>query len=201
MARYCRLKRMRYQLAIANYQPEQFVFVDETRKDDRTTYRRRGRARRGYRAESRVQFVRGVGYSVLPALTIDGFLSAEVVEGAFTKETFQRFILREVVHFMNPYPGKNSILVMDNCQIHKSRVLARILRGMGMRVMFLPPYSPDYNPIEEAFSCYKAWIRRQGDVVRSYPGSPKAILLRGLYESVSVGDIWGFYKHCGYVYE
>jgi transposase len=92
MARYCRLKRMRYQLAIANYQPEQFVFVDETRKDDRTTYRRRGRARRGHRAESRVQFVRGVGYSVLPALTIDGFLSAKVLESAFTKETFERFI-------------------------------------------------------------------------------------------------------------
>jgi hypothetical protein len=192
---------MQYQLKIANYQPEQFVFVDETRKDDRTTYRRRGRARRGHRAESRVQFVRGVGYSVLPALTIDGFLSAEVVAGSFKKATFEHFILTEVVPFMNPYPGKNSILVMDNCRIHKSRFLARILRDMGMRVLFLPPYSPDYNPIEEAFSAYKSWIRRQGNMVRCYPGNPKTILMRGLFESVAVEDIRGFYKHCGYIYE
>jgi hypothetical protein len=134
---------MQYQLAIANYQPDQFVFVDEKRKDDRTTYRRRGRARRGHRARSSIQFVRGVGYSVLPALTIDGFLSAEVTAGAFTMATFERFIFQEVVPFMNPYPGKNSILVMDNCRIHKSRLLVSILRGMGMRVLFLPPYSPD----------------------------------------------------------
>jgi hypothetical protein len=117
------------------------------------------------------------------------------------RQYFERFILRKVVAFINPYSGKNLILVMDNCCIHKSRIWARILRGMGMRVMFLPPYSPDYNPIEEPFSCYEAWIRRQGDVVRDYPSSPKAILLHRLYESVSVEDIEGFYKRCGYMYE
>ncbi|KAA8892797.1 hypothetical protein FN846DRAFT_754566, partial [Sphaerosporella brunnea] len=65
---------------------------------------------------------------VLPALTIDGYISAEVVEGAFTRDTFQRFILREVVPHMTAYPGKNSILVMDNCQIHKSHFLVGLLR-------------------------------------------------------------------------
>ncbi|KAA8893069.1 hypothetical protein FN846DRAFT_751495, partial [Sphaerosporella brunnea] len=53
----------------------------ETRKDDRTTYRKYGRATHGQRAEAEIQFVRGVGYSVLPAMSLDGFLAVDIVEG------------------------------------------------------------------------------------------------------------------------
>jgi len=54
---------------------------------------------------------------------------------------------------MNPYPQDKSILVLDNCAIHKTRVLQEIVEGFGRVLLFLPPYSPDLNPIEESFSC------------------------------------------------
>jgi transposase len=188
-----RRKRLQYVLDTADYRPDQFVFLDETRKDDHTTYRRYGRALHGHRAMTEIQFVRGVGYSVLPAMSLDGFLAVDVVEGAWKMDSFENFVLFDVVPHMNPFPGKNSVLVMDNCRIHKSGFLLNILRGLGFRVHFLPPYSPDYNPIEQAFSVYKAWLRKNGHIVRTYDGPPISILVQGLYESVGLSDIAGFF--------
>jgi DDE superfamily endonuclease len=54
---------------------------------------------------------------------------------------------------MNPYPQDKSILILDNCAIHKTRALREIVEGNGQVLLFLPPYSPDFNPIEESFSC------------------------------------------------
>ena len=56
---------------------------------------------------------------------------------------------------MNPYPQNKSIIVLDNCAIHKSDLLREVVEGSGQLLVFLPPYSPDYNPIEESFSCGK----------------------------------------------
>jgi len=61
---------------------------------------------------------------------------------------------------MNQYPGDNSVIVMDNARIHHDKELVTLLEGLGCRVVFLPPYSPDFNPIETAFSSVKSWIRR-----------------------------------------
>ena len=57
---------------------------------------------------------------------------------------------------MNPYPQDKSILILDNCAIHKTRALREIVEGSGQVLIFLPPYSPDFNPIEESFSCGKS---------------------------------------------
>lgn len=54
---------------------------------------------------------------------------------------------------MNPYPQDKSILILDNCAIHKTRALREIVEGSGQVLLFLPSYSPDFNPIEESFSC------------------------------------------------
>src|SRR5213080_4707603 len=64
---------------------------------------------------------------------------------------------------MNAYPGDNSVIVMDNARIHHDNELIELLEGLECRVVFLPPYSPDYNPIETAFSIIKSWIKRNHD--------------------------------------
>ena len=56
---------------------------------------------------------------------------------------------------MNPYPGDNSVIVMDNARIHHDNELITLLEGLGCRIVFLPPYSPDFNPIETAFLTIK----------------------------------------------
>ena len=65
------------------------------------------------------------------------------------------FLLKTICQLpkMNPYPQDKSILILDNCAIHKTRVLREIVEGFGCVLLFLPPYSPDFNPIEESFSC------------------------------------------------
>lgn len=119
--------------------PNERVYVDESRFDRRTATRTRAWAFRGERAFSKVFFLRGkrcvfinylpiltnciqISYSILPALSLDGILHVNVVEGAFNTETFNRFIA-ELIERMQPYDeerhNKNSVLIMDNCRIHK----------------------------------------------------------------------------------
>ena len=64
---------------------------------------------------------------------------------------------------MAPYPEKNSVIIMDNARIHHDEELVRLVESLGRQVEFLPPYSPDFNPIETAFSSIKAWIKRHRD--------------------------------------
>lgn len=70
---------------------------------------------------------------------------------------------------MSPFPGKNSVLVMDNAKIHHDEEMINLIESIGCRVLFLPPYSPDYNPIELAFSTLKRWIRGNRDFMETCP--------------------------------
>ena len=66
---------------------------------------------------------------------------------------------------MNPFPGLRSVLILDNVNSHLSEDLATMCEEAGVRLEYLPPYSPDYNPIEESFSALKAWMRRNRELV------------------------------------
>jgi hypothetical protein len=68
---------------------------------------------------------------------------------------------------MNPYPEKNSVIVLDNAKIHHDENLVEILEELGCRVIFLPPYSPDFNPIEMAFGTIKSWMKRNRDFMNA----------------------------------
>lgn len=78
---------------------------------------------------------------------------------------------------MNPYPGSNSVIVMDNARIHHNADLISLLEGLGCRVIFLPPYSPDYNPIETAFSIIKSWIKRNSSFMEACEDPIYALLI------------------------
>lgn len=107
--------------------------------------------------------MRGKSYSVLPALSLSGVLHVKVVEDAFNMETFNQFIA-ELLEKMNKYDPEhhppNSVIILDNCRIHKDPEMIQMVQQRGMRIEFLPPYSPDLNPIELCFAGMKAWIRR-----------------------------------------
>jgi transposase len=78
---------------------------------------------------------------------------------------------------MNPYPGKNSVLVMDNAKIHHDEHMINIIESVGCKVLFLPPYSPDFNLIELAFSVIKSWIKRNKDFIEICPDPEFAIIV------------------------
>ena len=69
---------------------------------------------------------------------------------------------------MNPFPGKNSVLVMDNAKIHHDNEMVNVIERSGCKVLYLSPYSPDYNPIEITFSTIKIWIRRNRDFMENW---------------------------------
>jgi hypothetical protein len=117
------------------YTADQLVFVDESSFDRRTTYRGKAWAIQGQRAIRKAFFVRGKRcafsyfelllltfwnrYSILPAISLDGMLSVSIVEGSFNKFSFADFI-EGVLDQMNPFPGTKSVVIMDNCRIHKA---------------------------------------------------------------------------------
>ncbi|KIN97848.1 hypothetical protein M404DRAFT_159410, partial [Pisolithus tinctorius Marx 270] len=107
-------KCLEYLTQIGNYEAEQLVFVDESSVDCRTTYRSHAWSIRGMKAQCKAFFVH-----VLPALSLrDGIMHCEVVEGSFCMETFTLFI-KWLLNKMQPFPALNSVIVMDNCSIHK----------------------------------------------------------------------------------
>jgi transposase len=102
---------------------------------------------------------------------------------------------------MNKWPLPNSVLVVDNASIHKVTGIRELVEQHSMRLMFLPSYSPDLNPIELAFSSIKAWLRVNHDRVNQAMESKDGSVYNALWQavhSVTPEKARGWYKHCGY---
>lgn len=144
----------------------------------------------------------------------------EVLDRSFTGEEFTDFV-HGVLGQMNPWPLPNSVLVMDNASIHKAPGIREMVEEQyvavhfqqkailihhlqsGMRLLFLPAYSPDLNPIEEAFSAIKAWMRANRDYVTGEMGGPFSdpyvLIWEAIYGVVTPEKAYGWYKHSGYI--
>lgn len=138
---------------------------------------------------------------MLPALSLDGILHLEVVEGAITGDIFRQFV-QGLLPRMNEWPLPNSVLVMDNATIHKVEGIREMVEERGARILYLPAYSPDLNPIELAFSSIKAWLRLNRDRVNQEleNGNVYDAFWQAVH-SVTPDNAKGWYKHSGYVYD
>ncbi|KAG9087827.1 hypothetical protein FRC07_012729 [Ceratobasidium sp. 392] len=102
---------------------------------------------------------------MLPGMSRDGILALDVVKGSFSAATFHTFISK-LLDKMNPYPAPNSIIIMDNCRIHKDPETLQMITARGIHYIFLPPYLPNYNPIKLAFLKIKGGLKRDKDYAR-----------------------------------
>lgn len=112
------------------------------------------------------------------------------VEGATTREVFEAY----VEHFLAPALKPGEIVVMDNLGAHRPKRIRESIESRGCELLYLPPYSPDLNPIEEAFSKVKHVLRKIG-------ARTKEALVEAMGRalgSVSAKDIAGYFAHCGY---
>lgn len=104
---------------------------------------------------------------------------------------------------MNPYPGPRSVLVLDSCHIHHVPGVAEMCEERGVKLIYLPPYSPDLNPIEEFFSYMKAFIQRNGqefrDIVESGDKLKPYYFLYNILDTIQPKNIWGWFSHSNYV--
>ena len=103
---------------------------------------------------------RGKRFHILPALTVNGLLEYLVYPGSTTGDAFFLWLAKDLLPKMNPYPGPNSVLVMDNASWHLGQQLEAACEAAGVRLIYLPPYSPDFNPIETYFGDLKTYMRR-----------------------------------------
>ncbi|THU94790.1 hypothetical protein K435DRAFT_576742, partial [Dendrothele bispora CBS 962.96] len=99
---------------------------------DQTIYRHYGRSVSEEHATIPANFVRGDRYSLVAALGVEGYAAARVVSGSVDSDEFFDFIVSEVMPTMNPFPGDRSVIIMDNCAIHKLEALHEVVEGMGI---------------------------------------------------------------------
>jgi len=141
---------------LAQYKTHTLVFVHETGTDRRDGNRKIGYSMQGHSIKAQKLFVRGKHISVLTAMSVQGILALHIVRGGVDADKYYDFLCRHLQIFM-PFDGDNehSVVVLDNCSIHHVRGMDEILQDVGVIVQYLTPYSPDLNPIEEAFSKVK----------------------------------------------
>ncbi len=145
---------------------------------------------RGKRAFFKVPRNRGKNTTLLASMGWEGMGPSMAVEGSTTKEVFETYI----EHFLAPVLRPGQLVVMDNLGAHKGVRVRELIESRGCKLLYLPPYSPDYNPIEEAFSKIKSFLRRVG--ARTREGLVEA-MGRAL-DALSAKDARGFFAHCGY---
>ena len=120
-----------------------------------------------------------------------------IFQDAFTAELFLEFVEERVLSYCNPYPGLQSVLILDNAAIHKSTHLQELCEEYGVLLKFLPPYSPDYNPIEATFHDLKAWIKRNYLLALDFEDFED--FLHFSIKQNSVNDVRGHFRNAGYV--
>jgi transposase len=147
---------------------DQLIFLDESAANERTGDRKYAWSPIGTTCGVARPIKKSEKWSLLPALTIDGYLSYFIIQGSITAEVFETFVEEQVLPYCSPYPGPRSILILDNASIHKSERLRKLCGQYGVELRFLPPYSPDFKPIEATFKDIKAWIKRNHRLVEQF---------------------------------
>ena len=138
-------------------QPERVVFIDETSVKTNLT-RQRGWSPRGNRLVMDAPFGSWGTQTFIAGLTADAMIAPWVIKGAMDGAAFTAYVEKVLVPELSP----GTVVILDNLATHKNAEAARALRNAGCWFLFLPPYSPDLNPIEMAFSKLKAHLRRIG---------------------------------------
>ncbi len=165
------------------------VFVDEMGANTSLCplYAYSPRRRRAY---AKVPRNRGKNTTLLASMTVDGMGPCVAVEGTTTSAVFEAYVEQVLVPTLRP----GQVVVLDNLSSHKGVRVRELVEGRGCELLFLPPYSPDLNPIEGAFSKVKALLRRTGARTRE-------ALMEALGTAVGAvtgHDARGYFDHCGY---
>lgn len=182
-------KRSAFRERMGGIDPGRLVFVDECSTNVRLVPLR-ARAPRGHRAYGKAPRNWKENVTLISSITSTGLGPSMSIEGSADGEAFSLYVER----FLCPSLEQGQIVVMDNLSVHKMKRVREMIESRGCQLWFLPPYSPDYNPIEEAFAKIKTIMRKA-----------KARSVEVLFEAtgqalcaVTEQDTRGFFAHSGY---
>jgi transposase len=169
--------------------PSRFVFLDECGTHLAHT-RAYGRAPRGARAVGRVPRNRGKMTTLIASVTAAGIGATTTRLGGTSKEVFLTYLEEELAPTLHP----GQIVILDNLGAHRPAKVRAIVEARGARLLYLPAYSPDFNPIELVFGTLKTALRRIGARTReTLEGAIRAALA-----AITPDQIRSFFAHCGY---
>jgi transposase len=174
---------------MAQTDPTQLVFIDECGTHTSMT-RRKARAPRGTRARGAVPRNRGPVTTLIAGLSLTGMSPAMTVEGGTTAAVFAAYLEQVLLPWLRP----GQVVVVDNVGAHKPDRMRTLIEAAGCRLVFLPAYSPDLSPVEEAFSKIKAFIKAAGARTRAALDAAIAMALA----AVTASDAPGWFAHAGY---
>jgi transposase len=176
-------------MVAAAVEPERLIFVDEcgTHTSLGPIY---GYAPRGERLHLSVPRSRGKNTTLLSSMTIEGMGPSLTVEGATTSRIFETYVEKVLVPSLEP----GQIVVMDNLGAHRPKRIRQLIEQQDCELLYLPAYSPDYNPIEEAFAKIKNLLRKAA--ARSKEALVEAI--GAALSAVTAADARGLFEHAGY---
>ena len=176
-------------MVAAEVDPERLVFVDEmgAHVSFAPLY---GYSPKGERVRLEVPRNRGTNTTLLASITLGGMGETLAVEGSTNREVFEAY----VEHVLAPTLEAGQVVIMDNLSAHKPARVRELIESRGCELIYLPAYSPDFNPIEEAFAKIKGMLRQAG-------ARTKDALVDALGEAlsaVSAQDARGYFQHAGY---
>lgn len=165
------------------------VFIDETSANTKMI-RLRGRAPKGQRLKAAVPFGHWKSETFIAGLRWNELIAPFVIDGPMNRQIFEAYVRTQLAPLLSP----GDVVILDNLSSHKSPVAEQCIRARGAWMLFLPPYSPDLNPIEMAFSKLKAHLRKRAE--RS---------IQGLWNAIGeICDLYGpqecqnYFKAAGY---
>lgn len=156
----CEALRRSYLEDIQQFSAEDIVFIDESIFNEKTGWRYHGYA--PVRDEARIQanIQHSSTWSICAAITINGWLPCtDIRKGYFKAEDFFKWLQDSLIPSLDAQ-GRPMVVILDNVAIHVRAEITEAVKRSGHLIRFLPPYSPDYNPIELTFAVLKAWIKK-----------------------------------------
>jgi transposase len=166
-----------------------YVFVDESGVTT-DLLRRYGRSPRGVRLRDYTPCGHWQTHTVIAALRVDGLTAPAVFDGPIDNPSFLAYVEQVLVPTLRP----GDVVVLDNLAMHKQPEVHAAIVAAGAHLRFLPPYSPDFNPIELAFAKLKAFLR----AVRPRTFAQVVELVRLALELFTPRECLNFVRHCGY---
>jgi transposase len=170
--------------------PRRLIFIDESGAKTNMA-RLRARAPLGERALAKEPAGHWATTTMIGAVRLSGPCATLAVEGATDAEVFRTYVQQVLV----PELKAGDVVIMDNLQPHKAAGVREAIEEAGATLLYLPPYSPDFNPIENMWSKVKQWLRSAA--ARTFDSLCHAI--EAALNAVTPHDFLGFFRHCGYV--
>jgi transposase len=182
-----KLKREQWMLLLPSLDPDQLVFLDESGVKTNMT-RLRGRAKQGLRLFAHAPHGHWYTTTLISSIRINGETAAMELDGATDSLAFRAYVDRVLV----PSLHEGDVVVMDNLRAHYDDEAIERIEQIGAHVLFLPPYSPDFNPIEKMWSKIKSILRKLE--ARSQQELSAAITTA--FKSVTPSDAMGWFLSC-----